>query len=1199
MRYLYNPKTNELDDIETPKLGEKYFASAETDEIIRQINDQFGPGTLFPASEAPQPEIKTPQAVFEFGQRNPAAEGGMMRQKYSHGAEVMTLNPLFPTKDMDSDDFQPLDVPGMLIPAGVATALAAALNVDTDYIKENPEILETLQAKAIMLSMGIVTQGVKDNVSESIRATGLGLGIGPDANEIEKEKEKIRELTKPVGFPGDYIDPGLTTGGQEIPEQTKQEPPVTGGIIEFPPSTGGTEIIEPKKGDNIFNRKETDINDLKNKKGKKTLIDILDKQKETIPNFDKLDKKSQEKFIKSIEKKITSLPQNQAYTEPALSKDYVNVLKNYVETHHDGNITVAATELGFDKQKKRNINARLSKIGFEGKGFTAEATLDIADGELKYVDAIKQIKDNPKIYISNVKKLIKEKGLSNKDYVSAIDLANIFNIDGLTVLERTQLLKRLNSLDVKRKKGTQGGRAVKYHLGDALNKLTNYAKTKQAAPGEAVDAVEIRRSREFDKDQNNAVSAVKKTLLDRATNSDIVLPGESLAKDKGHAASLETMAKFPEYFTKDSNTTTFQSYINQDPTINQDFLMGKGYHKIESGIFQRLKDKKINKDEANNLLKENWDNIQRLIKREMRTTPFLRDQGSVVPLLQLDKNSVVQADMSTVDSYFIYGNIDKINPKAKKFSDLSKKQQSQYLSNVKEQYTEGAVKFLTNLKDDKTGERIYSKEEIDNYEEMLSVPLDKDKDARRIYKFAAGGVVPDQEIMNYVNGGRINYEDGSPKGPNEPEGDAFLNKLEFNFNNIDDVTLDDEPITFDDSKSKIAQFNDLIDYKNIPYIGDMAAQAALRVGEFGTRIIPATGELVSDLIRKPLFKGPGAESDTFDPEGRSVMLNGEEQFLDVKQKASSYERDPIADYTNPVGKDAKFVGGPVFRNFLENITPTSTEKLVGLDTLINEEKKKMIARGDSSLMVKVGETASLGGELIAPVFPGLKLFKAYASAKGLKTNKETGKLLEQEIDQMAAANGMNRREFLVATGAVGTLGIAKLLGIAGELPKIAKVTEAVTSVAKNADGVPEYLYDLMRVMRVRGKLQPSSSAFLDGQEVYTYKGVTLYHNTYPKDGSFKIAKEFETNSSVPGEPSYNKVEMEVNSGGDVVVDEGLSTQKVTKAADEYEEATAYPAREGGEDMDFYVDDEYHKQLKEIADELDEINQKIEMFGYDK
>ena len=90
MKYLLNLGTGALDDVETPKLGEKYFASAETDEIIRQINEQHGPGTLFPASEAPTPEIKTPQAVFEFGQRNPAANGGMMRQNFVDGGLLKT-----------------------------------------------------------------------------------------------------------------------------------------------------------------------------------------------------------------------------------------------------------------------------------------------------------------------------------------------------------------------------------------------------------------------------------------------------------------------------------------------------------------------------------------------------------------------------------------------------------------------------------------------------------------------------------------------------------------------------------------------------------------------------------------------------------------------------------------------------------------------------------------------------------------------------------------------------------------------------------------------------------------------------------------------------------------------------------------------------------------------------------------------------
>ena len=54
------------------------LASAETDRIKAMMNEKYGPGTIKYGSEIPQPEIKTPQAIFEFSQRNPAAEGGRM-----------------------------------------------------------------------------------------------------------------------------------------------------------------------------------------------------------------------------------------------------------------------------------------------------------------------------------------------------------------------------------------------------------------------------------------------------------------------------------------------------------------------------------------------------------------------------------------------------------------------------------------------------------------------------------------------------------------------------------------------------------------------------------------------------------------------------------------------------------------------------------------------------------------------------------------------------------------------------------------------------------------------------------------------------------------------------------------------------------------------------------------------------------------
>ena len=63
------------------------LASAESDRIKAMMNEKYGPGTVKYGSEIKQPEIKTPQAIFEFSQRNPAAEGG--RQGYKNAKLVI------------------------------------------------------------------------------------------------------------------------------------------------------------------------------------------------------------------------------------------------------------------------------------------------------------------------------------------------------------------------------------------------------------------------------------------------------------------------------------------------------------------------------------------------------------------------------------------------------------------------------------------------------------------------------------------------------------------------------------------------------------------------------------------------------------------------------------------------------------------------------------------------------------------------------------------------------------------------------------------------------------------------------------------------------------------------------------------------------------------------------------------------------
>ena len=73
MKYLLNLGTGALDDVETPTLGEKFaLKDDKLEEAIRELDNRFGPGTMFPASDAPQPE----NPYKDFEDRNPAANGG-------------------------------------------------------------------------------------------------------------------------------------------------------------------------------------------------------------------------------------------------------------------------------------------------------------------------------------------------------------------------------------------------------------------------------------------------------------------------------------------------------------------------------------------------------------------------------------------------------------------------------------------------------------------------------------------------------------------------------------------------------------------------------------------------------------------------------------------------------------------------------------------------------------------------------------------------------------------------------------------------------------------------------------------------------------------------------------------------------------------------------------------------------------------
>ena len=84
-------------------------------------------------------------------------------------------------------------------------------------------------------------------------------------------------------------------------------------------------------------------------------------------------------------------------------------------------------------------------------------------------------------------------------------------------------------------------------------------------------------------------------------------------------------------------------------------------------------------------------------------------------------------------------------------------------------------------------------------------------------------------------------------------------------------------------------------------------------------------------------------------------------------------------------------GTGIFSEFLENITPTTLEKKVGLDTLIKKEEQKLKDTGSTVGPKVFADTIGLGTEVAAPIFPGLKLLRAYAKKNNLPVNDVTQK----------------------------------------------------------------------------------------------------------------------------------------------------------------------------------------------------------------
>lgn len=1020
MAYIFDPIRNTFVDDEDTSLGNKLALNDTSEEIIKQIDEQFGPGTMFPASELPPKE--NPYKNFE--DRNPAANGGLMRQNFAVGAVALPA----------------LSYPatfGLAKALGIATAGVGATELGnnvTDYLKENPEVMDTPQFKGIALAFGINIPGY----------------IAPDADEMEREAEKIRELTKTKGFgEGEQLDIPLTTGGSEPPKiETKEEFPAE--TKKLPISTGGTEIIEPKKGDNIFTFKEDTEKEIKEltdayretktrKEGVTTSVEADRGIRERVKPASNqptmtIDDKAEliniviNKF-KELEGRLPTATELKNLPGTKQMSNLSNVLRDY-------KIELPKGKANYDRKDPAYIQAMENKFqskaiegntitNFGNKSFFPDK-IELPNGDV--VDAKNFFESNfaQRVKLGPGREETKALTLTNKE------LAKLFNTNIRKIEKATKILK--DSPDFKADYPPR--RPISYGQQQALNRLKEARKY--------VTESELTNIKIQEKERNNLNTKFK--------------IGELVVTD------------YPN-LVKAMNTTLDKETGILDHSIK----------KTDEQMIERSKDNSGLFDISHTIGKTTEQkNIEFLRNRNF--APAKINQGLFKSFEAYQKNEIDDPDY-----------------------DLRLEEFDAYMKEMGQRVKIGNRFFGLDEKmfDSDTGEHTGINRTLDYFglpRIENGVPLKK-------VKKAAGGPIELSPMP------RVGFNGGGAVGAD----DDFAKELEYFLLNPDAELPKAQ--SYRETMNPVALVNDMIDPRNYAYYADRLAETGIRIGEFGTRVLPALGQLTADLIQRPAFKFTGGMNQGY-----------------------------VQEYTDVPPSNIKGTG--IFSEFLDNLVGTEGTKVItektGIDKLIKSEEQKQKDRRSTVGPKVLADQVTLGAELTAPIFPGLKLLKAYAKNRKLPVDDTTRQVMEKEIDEVLETQNLTRRDFLKATGAGGAVILAKMLGFGDELATATKVVEKATKEAATTGGVPPYFLNLVKKIKTMGD---ETMATKDKATAYKYDD---YYMEEDFAGNIEITRKGDMD--VPG---YEEVYMSYR------VDEvPIKGEKGSRKVEEYEEFTARPDEDG-------------------------------------
>ena len=427
------------------------------------------------------------------------------------------------------------------------------------------------------------------------------------------------------------------------------------------------------------------------------------------------------------------------------SKDpkFFEKFKKIQNKHFNGNFKTTAESIG----NMEAIKAKFNRAGIEqgGQGTKLKNIIEPKGETLRQTDFTTKLNKNPDM----LKKYFK-----SKEYLTINNLANKVGINISKRKDRDYLTKTLLDLGIENKPLTSN--IKEYSLSDFAKKINYKTKIRGEQKSQSV------RNKNISK-VDPELDALEKKIINNVARSS-KQEGVFIARaveDAGHAVSVNVANKYPNLI-KDSNILDIQSRVYQDPKVNMDILNKKGFDSRFDSVFKELNllvNKPVTQKTRKQLinLKNKMSSIRdesiEAIKKETKKFPYLKGQEKRIPKLSIKIPIVGQkfesknlfADMSVVDQQYRVGNINKVNPRAKKLIDLNPQELKKYTENMFAQNSDNVQKFYTAVKDKKTGQAAFSKLDIADVGETIEAVenLPKNKQIKICNALSNGGLPGD------------------------------------------------------------------------------------------------------------------------------------------------------------------------------------------------------------------------------------------------------------------------------------------------------------------------------------------------------------------------------------------------------------------------------------------------------------------------